>query len=461
MFSSDTAQWAHLTFGQAVLGDARRTKRLVKVAAALASHSGDSLVQSMSSPAEVEAAYRFMRNESIEAQAIAEGGFRSTVEQAKNHDCLLALEDTTSLSFSHATVADEFGHINSHKNSRGIEVHSTLLYAPEAQEVVGLIEQHRWSRDITQYGLTQQRHSRAYKDKESYKWERNTLAITDRMAQQMSKVIAVCDREADIFDYLQHKLSQQQRFVVRSKQSRRIQEGDGKLYSFGDSLGSAGTRHVDVMQKGGRKARKAVCEVRFAPATLKVPTNKKGQPIPLYYVSCLETNNTKGLCWHLLTSEPVNNVSDAHRVINYYEKRWLIEEFHKAWKSGGTQVEDLRMQSKANLERMLVILALVAVRLLQLRSIGVDKALAEQHSCEEVLSTKAWKLLWKTNEKKTPFPEDAPTLHWAYLNLAKLGGWYDSKRNGRVGYERIWDGWLKLQILVEGYEMALSLKHDL
>ncbi|MCH2057545.1 MAG: IS4 family transposase, partial [Thalassotalea sp.] len=46
---------------------------------------------------------------------------------------------------------------------------------------------------------------------------------------------------------------------------------------------------------------------------------------------------------------------------------------------------------------------------------------------------------------------------WAYINLGKLAGWHDSKRNGRVGWERLWEGWFKLQTILEGYELAKSL----
>ncbi|KZN54679.1 hypothetical protein N482_24525, partial [Pseudoalteromonas luteoviolacea NCIMB 1942] len=52
-------------------------------------------------PADMEGAYRFIRNENIDANAIAESGFQATVEQAQNHHLLLALEDTTTLIYKH------------------------------------------------------------------------------------------------------------------------------------------------------------------------------------------------------------------------------------------------------------------------------------------------------------------------------------------------------------------------
>ena len=82
MFSADAEQWAKDTFQHSELGDSRRTRRLVKLASSLANHLGQSLVQSLKSPADIEAAYRFTRNQAIDPQAIAEAGFAATAEQA-------------------------------------------------------------------------------------------------------------------------------------------------------------------------------------------------------------------------------------------------------------------------------------------------------------------------------------------------------------------------------------------
>lgn len=460
MFLSDTAQWAFETFHQAKLGDVRRCNRLIHLASSLAAQTGKSIVQALSSPAEIEAAYRFIRNEAIAPEAIALAGFAATVRHAAAFDTLLALEDTTSLNFDHASVADDLGHITSHKTSRGLHAHSVLLFAPHEQQVVGLIEQHRWARDVTTYGQSTQCTQRPYEAKESFKWERASRAMAERLGEQMSKVISVCDREADLIEYLAYKVERKQRFVVRSMQSRCIEEDSNKLYSYGQALQPAGERIVSVQQKGGRKAREARCDVRYAPVTVKIPANKQGEPVPLYYIGCEETGNPEGLCWHLLTSEPVKNAEEARQILAYYERRWLIEDFHKAWKSGGTQVETLRMQNRENLERMVVVLAFIAVRIQQLRYLGLQKAVAEKQSCECILSPLAWKLLWLKRETQG-LPKAAPSLYWAYINLGRLAGWNDSKRTGRVGWERLWEGWFKLQTILEGYLLAKSLEQEI
>ncbi len=89
--------------------------------------------------------------------------------------------------------------------------------------------------------------------------------------------------------------------------------------------------------------------ISYSEASIKSPDNS-GQALPLTYVCCREQAED-GACWHLLTSEKGASAADARRIVSYYERRWLTEEYHKAWKSGGTCVESLRMQTRDNLER--------------------------------------------------------------------------------------------------------------
>ncbi len=457
MTHSKPTLWAQKQFGQANLKDPRRTQRLVTLAASLAEQPGVSVAKLPISPADMEGAYRFIRNENIKAVDIAESGFQATATSAQTHDLLLALEDTTTLSYSHRSVRKELGHSNQGNRSRAILVHSTLLFAPTTHTVVGLVEQQRWTRDITKRGQGHLYATRPYEEKESYKWEQASRNTAERLGSAMTKTISVCDREADLIEYLTYKYEHQQRFVVRSMQSRCIEEHENRLYDYSSKLSSAGVKNLNIPQKGGRRARKATLDIKYAQVTLKAPANKKQYPnIPLYYVGCIEQGKgNENLEWHLLTSEKVESTEDALKIISYYEQRWLIEDFHKVWKSGGTEVESLRMQSRDNLERISVILAFIAIRLLQLRFMKEVKELSES-SCESVLSKKSWKLLWLKLESKT-LPNKAPSIEWAYRSLAKLGGWKDTKRTGRASVKALWEGWFKLQTILEGYELAMSL----
>ena len=463
MLHTNVETWSDYTFGQCELGDKRRTQRLVKVASGLAGHIGQSLVKSCTTESEIEGGYRLLRNKEVNSHAIAAGGFRATAALAVATDNrLLALEDSTSLSFKHS-VRDSLGPVGTDPDSRrqGLMAHSVLLIDAKIKQTVGLIEQSRWIRPVKAHGKKHRRKQRAYEDKESIKWEQASQAMSERLGSVMERTISVCDRESDIYEYLTYKHTQQQRFIVRAAQDRRIEESTARrLFEFTGQLQGVGRYCIPIPQKGGRKARMAEMEISYAPVTLLPPKNKvSGSPtLSLTVVQCCEitTHKGEGLHWILLTQEPIESVAQARQIVHYYEQGWRIEEFHLAWKSGGAQVEKQRMQTVDNLERMAVILAFVAVRLLQMREIVIDKAQAKQVPCTQLLQAVEWQVLW-LKCKHRRLPSTPPSLYWAYYALAKLGKWYDSKRTGKVGWTALWEGWFKLQHLVEGAELAASL----
>lgn len=448
-------EWAHTNFSKCDLGDKRRTKRLIQMASHLAGNVGRSIVKSSPQESDVEGSYRLIRNKNVDANAIAEGAFQASAEQAKSSQVLLALEDTTSLAYQHS-VANELSYTSSAQSgsTKGFFVHSVMLFDPIQEATLGLIEQRRWIRDESKFGKRKVRATTPYEEKESFKWQQASENMHKRLGSEMAKCISVCDREADIIEYLDYKQQHGHRFVVRAKSNRPL-SNDQRLYDYASELAPAGTYQVAVAQKGGRKARQANMEVKFAQVEVKAPARKQQQyqPIKAHVVLCNEISESESpLTWVLLTTEVLNSKEDALKIVKYYEARWKIEEFHKVWKSEGTQVENLRMQHADNLERAAVILAFVAIRLYQLKEQG-DKSDAAQVSCETCLSTLQWKLLWKKRHKQKALPKQPPSMKWAYQSLGRLGGWKDSKKTGRVSWRSLWDGWSKLESLVEGYQM--------
>jgi len=167
--------------------------------------------------------------------------------------------------------------------------------------------------------------------------------------------------------------------------------------------------------------------------------------------------NKEALEWVLLSSEAVHTVEQVKKIVRYYELRWRIEEYHKAWKSG-TGAERLRQQSPGNLEKMLTLTAFVAVRLLQLREqLHQDKPGEAATSCEAVLQRDEWQVLWLT-QRKTALPASPPSIAWACLALARLGGFLDTKHTGRPGWNTLWEGWQRLQERVQGLRLARELE---
>ena len=66
----DAAEWAINEFGTALLGDQRRTERLIALATVLAQRPEVSLPAACDDPAMRKGAYRFFENDAVEPAAI-------------------------------------------------------------------------------------------------------------------------------------------------------------------------------------------------------------------------------------------------------------------------------------------------------------------------------------------------------------------------------------------------------
>lgn len=462
-------QWAHELFSRAQLGDARRTKRLVTVAADLSEQAGASFYQANATDqASLEGAYRWLRNPAVDPAAVAEAGFFATAAQVQDVPWLLAVEDTTTLSYRHA-AAEQLGDLGGppQARGRGFLVHSTLLLHGPTGATLGLIEQHYWMREQAARGQRHQRRERDYLDKESFKWQRASELMRMRLGPElMKRVVSVCDRESDVYEYLSDKREHHERFITRACWNRKVElatdpEGQNAahLFSVLEQAKLVGHTRVQVPQRGGRPAREAELEVRTLRVRFRRPQHGTGRRGParlgLNVVVAREVDppaETEALEWVLLTTEPIQTTQQVLQVLRGYRLRWRVEEFHKAWKSGAG-VERQRHQSAGNLQRAAVILAFVAVRLLQLRE-AVEQD--PEASCELVLEPVQWRVLWAIVEKSKP-PTQAPSLQWAYYALGRLARWTDSKRTGRIGWQTLWRGWRELELRVEGYHAAILL----
>ncbi|WP_019615382.1 IS4 family transposase [Psychromonas ossibalaenae] len=465
MSDLNAAEWAQLIFGDTDLGDPRRTKRLTKLAGSMAQNAGESVVKASGDPATIEAAYRFIRNDNIVPEVIAETGFNHTCEVARECTDVLAIQDTTGISFKHNSLCSELGDVSSantgSKSAKGrsLYVHSTLMLDAENEQIIGLANQKYWFRKEKVAGSKPERQSRLFKDKESYRWKESFDAVKQKTGQ-VTNIIDVCDREADVYEYLAYHKMNGHRFVVRAKENRKLLDPLTNLNELLKTTESKCSYSVDVKQKGGRSARQAKMKLSYQTINIKKPQRAVGEPaLPINLIICQEYNKEESepLCWLLYTSEPLYTSEDALKVVRYYELRWRIEEFHKVWKTDGTDVEGLRLQSLNNLKRIAVIQAFIAVRLMQLQELAQNKETAKTISCTVHVQDKTWKILWLKIEKNKAVPKKTPSLHWFYYAIAKLGGWYDSKRNGRVGVKAMWQGWLKLAEMMESIAMLESL----
>ncbi len=460
MVPIDELGWSQQLFGGSDLGDARRTARLVDVAARMAKQAGSSLAKSCDGDqAALLGSYRLMRNGAVKPEAVRASGFARVAELARSPELLLAVEDTTSVSYPHAAAGLGLTGGKQTTKRNGFMVHSVLLLDARSECTVGLIAQRHWCRDPASYGKNHTRRQRSYQDRESYKWEQASVDTARCLGPAMQRAISVCDRESDIYDYLCYKHRNKQRFVVRAQANRRLVDSQTKLFGTlqRDAIALC-SYTVQIPQRGGRKARTANVLLRTATLDFMVPAGSSVREDSLRVNAVLAEEldapaSSEPLHWVLLTTEAIGDAQAALQVVRHYELRWRIEDYHKAWKSG-IGVERQRFQSIGNLERMLVITAFLAVRLLQLRELLDKPVNTAGTSCEKVLAEAEWKVLWLSTERNKPLPNTAPPTTWAYCALAKLGGFTDTKRTGRVGWDTIWHGWFRLQERLQGYQLS-------
>ena len=106
------------------------------------------------------------------------------------------------------------------------------------------------------------------------------------------------------------------------------------------------------------------------PVTIHPPKagpERKSSPVQAWCIRCWEAV-PNGLEWILLTTVDPALYSPQVQV-EWYANRWLIEEYHKCLETG-CRVEQRQLETADGLMNLFGFLAIVSVRLLQLRTLS-------------------------------------------------------------------------------------------
>jgi hypothetical protein len=449
-------------FGHAELGDKRRTARLVETFDLMQRHPGGTLPDKLSTPADLRAFYRLCDADEVTHAAILAAARQYTL--ARIADCsgpVVIVQDATELDYSTlSSLADDLGQIGN-GGCRGYVCQNVLAIDADSREVLGLVDQILHHRDEVPEHETLAEH-RERETRESLLW----LHGTEHLPED-TKLVDVSDQGSDSFEFLEHELHSGRRFVVRACKVRKVYAGHQPvgprqyLQPYAESLPELGRFTMDVQAQPGRKARKnAEFTVRGGPLLVCPPHAKHGNhgkdPLPLYVVQITEVSppaGEKAIDWTLLTNEPVATFADAWRVTGWYELRWIVEEYHKAKKTG-CQIEDMQFTTIARLEPAIALLSVVAVTLLNLRDASrrVD---AHTRPATEVIASDYVEVLslWRYRKARKDL-----TVHDFFYALARLGGHQNRKSDHRPGWLVLWRGWTKLQAMLDGYDAAKQIK---
>jgi hypothetical protein len=264
----------------------------------------------------------------------------------------------------------------------------------------------------------------------------------------------VCDRGADIYEFLVACRKQNHGFIVRAAQDRALEDEQGRkaaqtLFTVARNLAELERFELYLRERHGQPARTARLAVAATRARLRAPQRPGSPPGKLPGLACTVVrifevdapDDVKNpLEWILLTDLEAGNFKQGLEVTLKYSARWLIEEFHKGLKTG-LGAERLQLETAQRLYAAISIMSLVALRLIDLREAVREnpEAPADQAG---VLSVVELQVLRK--RLKRPIR----TVREISLAIGRLGGHMNRKADGLPGWQSLWRGMKKLRLLV-------------
>ena len=446
-------------FGNADLGHQRRNECLVKIADLIHRHPGSTLPHKLRAPKDYKAMDRLMNRPEVTHASVLQAHQQRTRELL--HEAMtpvLVLHDTTELDYSGLSIAD-LGSIGN-DGGRGFLCHNSLAFDPKKRMVLGLAHQilHRRKLVGRNEGV---KNKRDRKDRESRLWTNAAAAIGPMPAGRLW--VHVADRGSDTFEHLAHH-GKNSGFVIRSHSSRSICKGHDlekasegathRLHEYALGLSVHGQKEIVISSRRGSSARRIKVGVAYAPILVMPPHVRRGEyekkPLPLWVVVVRENKAPRGrkpVTWILLTNVPVTTEEAAWERAHWYECRWVIEEYHKAQKTG-CAIEEMQFTTSQALEPMIALLSVVAVKLLNLREASRQEDAAKRPATELVDARYVAVLAgWRYKDRQKDL-----TVREFFQAVARLGGHQNRKSDHRPGWIVLWRGWMALQHMLDGAE---------
>jgi hypothetical protein len=407
--------------------------------------------------AECKAMYRLMDCGDVTHAEIIRPHCQQTKQCGGVDSVQLILCDTTEIDYGSDRHVVGLGPVGQ-GSGRGFYLHTGLMRDAATGAVIGIAGQELFYRKPKEAKKVHKNTKRRDPERESVVWGK----LMDQIGAPPpgARWFHVCDRGADDYEVYCRAYLNRCGWVIRAARlNRKVLNAQGSELTLEEHLNSqvANARMtLDVPRQGSRSARTAEVTIRFAPigmprpriATAWIREHAPVTPIQMWAVELIEENPPKGaqpLHWVLLTSQPVHAVEDALRVIGWYRQRWGVEEYHKALKTG-CQVERRYYETAPRLERVTALLAVLAVRLLQIRSLAKTEP---DRAAEDIVPSTWIQTLAKIRRKNAA----TMTIREFVRHLGGLGGHLGRKRDGEPGWITLWRGLEKLLLILRGVSL--------
>ena len=467
----NTAEWAANEFGGAPLGDARLSARLVRSVDLLAAYPGQKInASSQADSTAIAAFYRLMdmpeESEVTVANILAPHRER-TVRRIRSQRTVLAIQDGTDLNFSTRPGCDDLHVVGTNQTgaqSLGLHMHATLAVSDTGLPL-----------GVLRLGFDPLKKRSASDDKAQDKEKKTRLWLDgfsdiSRAVREVggrTRVISVCDREADCLELLDHQRRHPRvELLVRAKHDRTLGKRQPTL--FATMSGGAPDGRIDVEIEGlvarpkssrkkarpARSKRLASCELRFRRVTLPpTQTVKMIEPVTVSAVHIKETDPPEDedpVQWFLLTTVRVKTAREAADIVGYYLQRWRIEDFFRVLKSG-CRVEFLLFRTAKRLQRAIAINAVIAWRIMVMTLLG-----RQVPDCEPQLMFAEHELDFLRDYASEHGLTTPDRLGDAVGLVAHLGGYRDRKHDPDPGHQIMWHGQTRLTSAALGHRIGFK-----
>ena len=429
----------------------RLEKRFVRTMETLSKHPEKSILSCSENRAEAKAIYRMLGNDALDQGEVQRTHRDATIKRMiESESVILAIEDTTSINYHTLKNTEGLGYMHNTSATRGVDVHSCLAVTTDGLSL-GLLDQRYFTREEAKTeeescdnASEEEKKNREFNEKESYRWLESFEASTAGLPSGV-KVITVCDREGDIYEFMEAVVKKGQIFLIRIAQNRITVDNERILDAIGEtpSKGKV-TVHIPRDSRKKIKARDGVLDIRFDCFEIKKPKrlNKNealSDSITVWVVHAREENPPSGvepIEWFLMTNEPIETFEEAYERVKYYTHRWKIERFHFVLKSG-CQIKKLQERSVEKIKLLVLMYSIISVAIMNLTYIA---RIHPDVTCTVFFEEEEWKVLYCAANKTKDVPEKPYSMQDAVKYLGWLGGPKMAPSDGPPGLKTIWIG---------------------
>ena len=385
--------WAEHEFGGAPLGDKRLSKRLVSVAGAKAevptrAFSG----VAKGDWAATKAYYRMIdqpETSAVTMPNILAPHRQRTARRMMGQKTVLCLQDGSELNYTNLDSCTGLGELKANQTGAktlGLNLHSTFAVATNGLPL-GVLKAQCLAPKAKSVDDKRKPSQIPIEEKKTFVWiehHRDLVELAGTMAQ--TKIIDVCDREADFFEFFdEQRKNPCVDILIRAKHDRNIKEEPFKLFAAVRQAPiqsriqvpipkqSARTKKSKQKARAVRPKRLAGLALRHLQIQLPAPEYYADRaPVMVNLIHAVEENppaNTAAVEWFLLTTVTIDSAADIEQCLRWYTLRWRIEDWHRVLKSG-CSIDNLAHETAERLRRAIAINLVIGWRIMLMTLLG-------------------------------------------------------------------------------------------